>query len=84
LYFAVIENFFSAVVILELSCSQIAQVLQLYNKVGNDKVLCISSLICLLALEGFKVLLIISITWRNFDILAVIYFSFWYKIEQPM
>ena len=33
--------------------------------------------------KGFEVLLIIHIIWRNFYILTVISFSFWYETEQP-
>jgi uncharacterized protein with PQ loop repeat len=72
-YFAVLKNFFSGVVILDLFCS-LPQVVHVYNKVGNAKVLYISSLIWLVASAGFKVLLMFSISWRNFDILAVMYF----------
>ena len=54
-----------------------------YKKAGNAKALYIFSIVCFWTWEGFKVLLIIPVIWRNVDILTVIYFSFWYEIEHP-
>ena len=53
-----------------------------YNKQGNAKVLHILSPVYFWTSEGYKVLLIISIIWRNFYILTIISFSFWYEKEQ--
>jgi hypothetical protein len=39
--------------------------------------------VCFWTWEGFEVLSIIPVIWRNVDILTVICFSVWYEIEQP-
>ena len=43
----------------------------------------IFSPVCSWTWEGFKVLLISPVIWRNFDILTVTSLSFWYEKEQP-
>ena len=82
-HFAVHFINFISTDILGLYCSLIAQVSHPYNKVGNAKAFYIFSLVCFWTCWVFEVLLIILIIGRNFDILTVIYFSFWYEIDQP-
>ena len=56
-----------------------------YNKLGSAKAIYIFGVVCFWTGGGGKVkfLLIISITWRTFDIWTVITFLFWREIEQP-
>ena len=46
MYFDVLINFIFADVILDLSCSLIAQVSHPYDNVGNARVLCVVSQVC--------------------------------------
>jgi len=67
-------NFISTDVILDLSCSLIAQDSHPYNKLDSAKVSYVFSLVCFWTGEGLTFLLIISVIWGNSNIFTVIYF----------
>lgn len=70
MYFTVHVIFIYADVNLDLACVLIAQFPHPCNREGNVKMLYIFSPVCVWPSEGFKVLLIIRVTWRNFVIFA--------------
>ena len=77
MYFApFLINSIPADVIPDLSSSPVAQDSHPYNTAGDAEVLYIFSLACFWTWEGFEFLLIIPVIWRDFDIVAIISFSF--------
>jgi hypothetical protein len=66
-------NFISADINLPLSLALMAQLSLLYNSTGRVRVEHIFILVFFLTLLGFKILLIIPVAFRNFDILPLTY-----------